>query len=237
MEELNEMCDLSFESQPMQPEKECYSACIVYVEKSLKGMNLEELKKGDKLFNSSESLSDPCLNRPLVIRESLVVGAYAETAVLLLKAIMHAPNNAIRDGWLLPALFSMHQYLELVMKDSIHYFKCNTGGISYSETGYGLIHKLETLWDELKSLLPEPNDEKLDIVSSLLKELDSISDNSMAFRYPFKSDRAGNITAYTHTDDNGDNLLLIDCNTLLERFMQLYGFFEGINALAQESSN
>ena len=105
MEELNEMCDLSFESQPMQPEKECYSACIVYVEKSLKGMNLEELKKGDKLFNSSESLSDPCLNRPLVIRESLVVGAYAETAVLLLKAIMHAPNNAIRDGWLLPALF------------------------------------------------------------------------------------------------------------------------------------
>ena len=87
MEELNEMCDLSFESQPMQPEKECYSACIVYVEKSLKGMNLEELKKGDKLFNSSESLSDPCLNRPLVIRESLVVGGYAETAVLL------TPNN------------------------------------------------------------------------------------------------------------------------------------------------
>lgn len=237
MVEQNEMFDLSLESRPKLPEKECFSACIAYVEETLKGNDLEDLKKGDKFFNSSESLDDPCLNRPLLIKESLVAGAYAEVAVLLLKEIEHAPNNAIRDGWILPALFSMHQYLELIMKDSIRYFTCHSGECDFWSVPYPEEHNLQKLWNQLKPLIPQQDEKLFNIIFALLQDLDRISACSMAFRYPFGIGNDGNICIYQYMDRKYETINLVDSKTLLKRFLQLYRVFEGINALAQESSN
>lgn len=237
MVELNEMRDLSFESPPKYPEKECYSACIAYVEKTLRETNLEDLQKGNKFFYFSESLNDPCLTRPLLIKESLVPGAYAEVAVLLLKAIEHAPDNAIRDGWIFPALFSMHQYLELTMKDSIRYFTYHSGECDFWSVPYSEGHNLQKLWNQLKPLIPEQDEKVFNIIFPLLQDLDRISDCSMAFRYPFGIGHEGNICTYQYKDHKNETINLVDSKTLLKRFLQLYRVFEGINALAQESSN
>lgn len=188
---------------------------------------VEPLKKGDKLFIESDDMSDSFLNRSKANNEIVMPEAYINTALWLLDLIKLSDSNLVKDGYIFPALYCFRHYLELIMKDSIHYFKVNRGEILSDELGYSKNeHRLIYLWDSLKDYIQSDN--MKESVYKLLEELDKLDKGSTTFRYPYKHNKKGEINEYDFP------ATMINVNELKKRMMQLYCFFEGINHLSRE---
>ena len=188
---------------------------------------VEPLKEGDMLFIESNDMSDSFLNRSKANNEIVMPEAYINTALWLLDLIKLSNNNLVKDGYIVPALYCFRHYLELIMKDSIHYFKVNRGNISSDELGYGdNEHCLFNLWNSLRNFI---NDESPQIrrVCKLIKELDEIDKGSTTFRYAYNHNKERKIIEYNFP------ATMIHVNELKKRMMQLYCFFEGINHLSR----
>lgn len=140
-------------------------------------LNVEPLKEGDKLFVESEDMSDSFLNRSKNNNEIVMPNAYINTALWMLDIIKSSHDNLVKDSYIFSSLYCFRHYLELIMKDSIHYFKLNRGEISPTETGYVKErHSLTKLWNTLNSYLDSENDVK--IVGKLIEELDDLDEGS-----------------------------------------------------------
>lgn len=103
---------------------------------------VDPLKEGDRLFNEGSDMSDSFFNRSKNNNEVVMPEAYINTALWLLDLIKLSNNNIVKDGYIYPALYCFRHYLELIMKDSIHYFKLNRGEILSDELGYERNHYL-----------------------------------------------------------------------------------------------
>ena len=186
---------------------------------------IEPLKDGDRLFVESEDISDSFLNRSKKNNEIVMPEAYIKTALWLLDLITLSDNNFVKDGYIFPALYCFRHYLELIMKDSIHYFKLNRREISSDELGYSdKEHGLFNLWNSLRNFLDDNNQVKR--ICKIIKEMDDIDKSSTAFRYAFNHNN-GRIVEYDYP------ATMIDVSELKKRVLQLYNFFEGINHLSR----
>ena len=186
---------------------------------------IEPLKDGDRLFVESEDISDSFLNRSKNNNEIVMPEAYIDTALWLLDLITLSDNNFVKNGNIFPALYCFRHYLELIMKDSIHYFKLNRREISSDELGYSdKEHGLFNLWNSLRNFLDDNNQVKR--ICKIIKEMDDIDKGSTAFRYAFNHNN-GRIVEYDYP------ATMIDVSELKKRVLQLYNFFEGINHLSR----
>ena len=191
----------------------------------LECLYIEPLKDGDRLFVESEDISDSFLNRSKNNNEIVMPEAYINTALWLLDLITLSDNNFVKDGYIFPALYCFRHYLELIMKDSIHYFKLNRREISSDELGYSdKEHGLFNLWNSLRNFLDDNNQVKR--ICKIIKEMDDIDKSSTAFRYAFNHNN-GRIVEYDYP------ATMIDVSELKKRVLQLYNFFEGINHLSR----
>ena len=185
-------------------------------------LNIEPLKERDQLFVESENMSDSFLNRSKNNNEIVMPNAYINTALWLLDLIKLSHDNLVKDGYIISALFCFRHYLELIMKDSIHYFKLNRGEISSKETGYKEEkHRLIKLWNTLNTYLD--SQDEVEIVRKLIIELDKLDEGSIFFRYAFNQTKDGKIVEYDFP------AMIIDISKLKKRMLQLYRFFEGVN--------
>ncbi len=193
----------------------------------LECLNVEPLKEGDKLFVESEDMSDSFLNRSRCNNEIVMPNAYINTTLWLLDLIKLSRDNLVKDGYIISALYCFRHYLELIMKDSIHYFKLNRGEISSDELGYSdREHGLFNLWNSLRNFLNDNSQVKR--ICKIIKELDDLDKGSTTFRYAFKHND-GRIIEYDYS------ATMIDVSELKKRVLQIYNFFEGVNSLARES--
>lgn len=192
-------------------------------------LNVEPLKEGDKLFVESEDLSDSFLNRSKNNNEIVMPNAFINTALWMLDLIKSSHDNLAKDSYIFSSLYCFRHYLELIMKDSIHYFKLNRGEISPTETGYVKErHRLTKLWNTLNSYLDSENDVK--IVGKLIEELNELDEGSTSFRYAFNQTKEGIIVEYDYPT------IMISISKLKKSMLQLYRFFEGINHLSRIDS-
>ena len=192
-------------------------------------LNVEPLKEGDRLFVESNDMSDSFLNRSKANNEIVMPEAYINTALWLLDLIKLSNNNLVKDGYIFPALYCFRHYLELIMKDSIHYFKVNNSEISSEELGYDGKHGLIKLWEILKVYLHD--DCEVNMVDKLITQLNEFDKGSTSFRYPFDYDNRNKIIIeYTYPP------MMINIYELKKRMLQLYSFFEGVNSLSREFS-
>ena len=188
---------------------------------------VEPLKEGDKLFIESDNMSDSFLNRSKANNEIVMPEAYINTALWLLDLIKLSNNNLVKDGYIFPALYCFRHYLELIMKDSIHYFKVNRRLISDDELGYDdCEHCLFNLWNSLRNFIDD-EPPQLRRVCKLIRELDELDKSSTTFRYSYNHNKKGKIIEYDIPTT------MINVYELKNRVMQLYCFFEGINHLSR----
>lgn len=204
--------------------------------------NLTPLSKEDKLFVFTNDLHNSCLNRNPYIREHHLSESYFCNAIFLLDIIHESHSNAVRDGYIYPALFSFRHYLELTMKDTLNQ---KEGKIATVVTNK--VHTLSDIWEEFKKYVP--NDEECIIIESLIKELSDIDPNSYNFRYTY--DIKGNrirININNSTKENEDIMcdsdeissltpILIDNNNLKSIILKMYVYFEGFSWLAYKYKN
>lgn len=197
------------------------------------------LSMGDKLFIQSDDLRNSCLNRDSRIREVHLADSYFCNAIFLLNLIQMSNSNAVRDGYIYPALFSFRHYLELTMKDTLNNKEGN-GNVAQVVTNK--VHSLYDIWHSFKEYVP--HDVECIIIESLIKELSDIDPYSFNFRYTY--DIKGNkIRIIVNNDEvkddenefNSDNLMslkpiIIDNDNLRAIMLKMYNYFDGYNWLA-----
>lgn len=210
-------------------ENKCMQRMIAFTKRDYLSecLYVEPLKEGDKLFIESDDMSDSFLNRSKANNETVMPKAYINTALWLLDLIKLSDSNLVKDGYIFPALYCFRHYLELIMKDSIHYFKVNRRLISDDELGYdNCEHCLFNLWNSLRNFI-DGESPQLRSVCKLIKELDELDKSSTTFRYSYNHNNKGKIIEYDFPTT------MINVNELKKRVMQLYCFFEGINHLSR----
>lgn len=200
-------------------------------------MDISPLSVKDRLFVESEDLHNSCLNRNPSIREIHLEESYFSNAIFLLNLIHESDSNAVRDGFIYPALFSFRHYLELTMKDTLNMM---TGKGKVSGVVTNKVHNLSDIWTEFKKIVPD--DQEIKIIEELIEELTLADPCSFNFRYTY--DLKGNkISLYIKREDKKldleeqkpDNLnpetfpLLIDNCNLKTVMLKIYNYFEGIN--------
>ena len=204
-------------------ERKCMQKMIALTKKDYLSecLYIEPLKGEDRLLVGSDDISDSFLNHSRINNEIVMPEAYINTALWLLDLIKLSEDNLVKDGYIYPALYCFRHYLELIMKDSIHYFKLNRREISSDELGYSdKEHGLFNLWNSLRNFLDDNNQVKR--ICKIIKKMDEIDKSSTAFRYAFNHNN-GRIVEYDYP------ATMIDVSELKKRMMQLYCFFEGIN--------
>lgn len=200
-------------------------------------MDISPLSMDDRLFVESEDLHNSCLNRNPSIREIHLEESYFKNSIFLLNLIHESDSNAVRDGFIYPALFSFRHYLELTMKDTLN-MMAGKGKVSSVVTNK--VHNLSEIWTEFKNNVPD--DQEKIIIEELIEELTLADPCSFNFRYTY--DLKGNKTLlYIKREDKKldleeqelDNLdpetfpLLIDNSNLKKIMLKMYNYFEGIN--------
>ena len=200
-------------------------------------MGISPLSIEDRLFVESEDFRNSCLNRNNSVREIQLEESYFSNALFLLRLIYESDSNAVRDGFIYPALYSFRHYLELTMKDTLN-IRAGRGKVADVVTNK--VHNLNDIWTEFKKIVPD--DQEKDIIENLIKELSLSDPYSFNFRYTY--DIQGNKTVLyikrniEEPDLEGDNIdnldsetfpLLIDNSNLVKMMLKMYCYFEGIN--------
>ena len=201
---------------------------MIYLTKEDISLRVDKLTESDEILKESQNPNDSIINRSISINRVFVPNSYISNSILLLNLIQLSNDNRIRDGYIFPALFGFRQYLELIMKDSIHNFEVALNECNDSQAGFKKEHSLKRLWNLLndKILKFEDKDQDLNIIEKLIDEFDSVDECSMAFRYSFQFDTKGNIKPNTL------GRKCIDINNLKNVELKIFRFLEGINELS-----
>jgi hypothetical protein len=162
----------------------------------------------------------------------LLVEGYREASFKLLSELTQNHNNdwSKIDSFIYPALYVYRHYLELILKDTLRYYRLLKGEISAEQTGFANQHSLLELWKELKDHLENTIGHEADsilnrdIVEKLLTEFDSKDRRSFAFRYPFNATKL--FTAPATISLSSFSIDLINLENICKK---LSNYFEGIN--------
>lgn len=177
------------------------------------------LNSDDTLFIERNEDSSYSLDSDMYIQNG-----YASSSVLLLSIIRLSKNRYLRECYIFPALFCIRQYLELSMKDSILFFRLRRK-MAYAGESNLEGHDLVLLWNNLKMYF-DKNDSQVNNIERLIIEFNSFDSNGELFRY-------GN--SLTKKVLNKDvKIPLVDVDTLYNRVIQLYSFFESVNSWARD---
>lgn len=178
------------------------------------------LSHEDVLFSESDEVNDAILNTTISGNEILIPNGYISTSVLLLNIIKFSQINLTKDSYIFPALFCFRQYLEIVMKSAI--LRYRNGDIKpYPGEAKFKTHDLEELWTKLIKHIQE--DEDVDNIGRIIRELNEVDNDSTAFRYDYQLNRI------VRNKDNRQINELLDLDVLRQRILQLYRFFDGID--------
>jgi len=161
-----------------------------------------------------------------------IIEGYRETTNLLLeKLVDNKPEDWLKiDSLIFPLLFNFRHYLEIIIKDTIRYYRLYNKEIFSNEIGFLKEHSLTELWKVLSPYLKSnyENEVSMDTdskaIENLLIEFDSIDKGSFSFRYPFNS----------NSKINGEivfsvGAMTIDLNNLASTIKKMISYFEGIN--------
>ena len=161
-----------------------------------------------------------------------IIEGYREATNLLLEKIVQSNDNDWLkiDSLIFPLLFNFRHYLEVILKDTLRYYRLYKREVFSNETGFVKEHSLTKLWSELKPYL-EKNYEHVDTiqtdlqaVENLLAEFDSVDKASFSFRYSFQSSKNANgEIAYSVP------AMTIDLINLKSTIRKMQNYFEGVN--------
>lgn len=162
----------------------------------------------------------------------LLVEGYRDASFLLLNELTKNHNNDWLkiDSLIYPALYLYRHHLEIILKDTLRYYRLLRSEISYEQTGFENRHSLFDLWKLLRPYLDETYSQESDgsqtrdIVEKLLTEFDAKDKKSSAFRYPFDSN--GNFKGSVKTSLPNFS---IDLPNLEDVCRKLSRYFEGVN--------
>ena len=178
------------------------------------------LSNEDVLFSESDVVSDAILNTTQRENDILIPNGYISTSVLLLNIIKFSHSNLTKDSYIFPALFCFRQYLEIVMKSAI--LRYRNGDINpYQGESKFKTHDLEELWTKLIKHIHVDDD--VDNIGRIIHELNEVDNDSATFRYDYHLNRI------VREKDNKEINELLDLNVLMQRVLQLYRFFDGID--------
>lgn len=207
--------------------------CYKYVTDILNKTNADSeclkvgaLTENDRIFTDSNGITDPWLRGNRSFTEIALPRSYMNTALDLLSFSNMANDNLTKDGYLYPALFCFRQYLELTMKDSIHYFKVYRGETSDSLLGYDGVHSLKDMWNSLSFYLEESEDNI--IVEKLIYDFHKIDPTSTRFRYSYGVEK-NLITQKKELIVPYNDVGFINVVNLRNVMLKLYRYFESIN--------
>lgn len=159
----------------------------------------------------------------------MIINGFYDIAINALKGLKNKDVGE-KDSHIYPIIYNFRHYLELIMKQSIRYFRLNEDEIADDEIGYDTNHSLKKLWNTLKVYLGkiEDTDQHETIAfDKLINELDIIDRNSFVFRY------------HCNTGKKNDKIKLtipnakdISLNNLEKVIKKMHCYIEGISSLA-----
>jgi hypothetical protein len=161
-----------------------------------------------------------------------IIEGYREATNLLLDKVVESENNDWLkiDSLIFPMLFNFRHYLEVIIKDTIRYYKLYNQEIFSDETGFVKEHSLTKLWGELRPYLKstyenvETNETDLQAVENLLTEFDTIDKGSFSFRYSFEGKKKPNAEIVYSVAP-----MTIDLENIQTTIKKMQNYFEGIN--------
>lgn len=146
-------------------------------------------------------------------------GSYADSyqtaAISLIDTAL--ANKELRDYHVYPAIFLIRHYLELRLKEFIQ-------GINFcieNSQKFPTHHDIKLMWGEFKkayqSIGENSNDDRFKVIDVLIKEMDALDPESMAFRYPVN--KQGEMT---------QKLTYVNLKNLRETFVRVSMVFDGV---------
>lgn len=221
-------------------------------------MNISDLemgspKLGDTLFVSTNPAVEPIyaiINKTKGINNEYtqfyIIEGYRECLKMLLNGIT---NNKDRDNLkidcqIYPILYTFRHYLEIILKDTLRYYKILNDEVKSDEIGYKKGHHLFEIWENLKPYLLNDSihcseESKIEeAVEKIILEMDGVDKDSFGFRYAFKGEKDEK-NKVRYSIPNG---MTIEIKNLQEVIVRTINYFEGINwkvtdLLDQKQSN
>ena len=122
----------------------------------------------------------------------LVEGYKTSTLLLLENLTDKKDTNWLKiDSQIYPVLFNFRHFIELILKDTIRYYKLFHREINTYQIGFEKEHSLLTLWKTLLPYLIQNTTsipcEVLNAIENIIEEVESLDRNSFSFRYPFNT--------------------------------------------------
>ena len=197
--------------------------------------NTPPLSMEDKLFVQSSNPRNSCLNRSTYVREHHLSDSYFCNALFLLDIIHESDSNAVRDGYIYPALFSFRHYLELTMKDTLNQ-KEGEGKVAKVVTDK--VHTLLGIWNAYKGIVP--HNEECNIIEALINEISDVDPYSLNFRYTYdvrgnkiriviknaEKDSEKNRDLENEEDLMSTTPIIIDNENFKSVMLKMYDYFE-----------
>lgn len=178
------------------------------------------LSNEDVLFSESNKVNDVMLNTTKSGNDILMPNGYISASVLLLNIIKFSQSNLAKDSYIFPVLFCFRQYLEISMKSAILRYRNGDINPYFGESKFKT-HDLEELWKKLIKHIQVDDD--VNNIGRIIQELNELDNDSTTFRYNYHLNRI------VRNKDNREINELLDLDILMQRVLQLYRFFDGID--------
>ena len=193
--------------------------------------NFVHPEKNDILFKETTDCNDlVVIGRFGDKNDFMIINGFYDVAINALKGLMNKGVGE-KDSQIYPIIYNFRHYLELIIKQSIRYFRLIEHEIEDDEIGYKPNHSLKELWNILKVYLGKIEDTDQDetiAFDKLLNELDAIDKNSFAFRYHCDTGKKINDKIRLAIPDRKD----ISLNNLEKVIKKMHCYIEGISSLA-----
>ena len=178
------------------------------------------LSNEDVLFSDSNKVNDVILNTTKSGNDILMPNGYISASVLLLNIIKLSNSNLAKDSFIFPVLFCFRQYLEISMKSAILRYRNGDMNPYKGESNFKT-HNLEELW--IKLIKHIQVDEEVKNIGRIIHELNEVDNDNTTFRYDYKLNRI------VRNKDNKEINAILDLDIILQRILQMYRFFDGID--------
>jgi hypothetical protein len=149
------------------------------------GISNEETRypeKGDKFFIETGHQDEMAWLHKSFQKFGSYADSYQAAALSLIDTAL--ANKELRDYHVYPAIFLVRHYLELRLKELIQ-------GINFCREynqKFPAHHDIKLMWGEFKkayqAIGENANDDRFKVIDELIKEMDALDPESMAFRYP-----------------------------------------------------
>lgn len=200
--------------------------------------SMESPKLQDRLFIESTGLNYDyaSINRRKGTRNELalfyLIEGYREASFVLIEELLNNHNQDWLkiDSFIYPVIFNFRHYLEIIIKDTLRYYRLINNEVLNDQIGFKNTHSLKTLWSELKPYLEQTYSAEVNLkddllaVEQLIDEIEEKDKGSFSFRYPYEgSKKIETPVQFTLPS------MTIEIENLKLVMKKLSNFFEGIN--------